>query len=49
MTDAMPEQFVDLDELAEGKAAKLAEASLDVVDEQLMPDWPGRPGRAGWR
>jgi transposase-like protein len=47
MTDAMPEQFVDLDELAEGKVAKPAEASLDAVDEQLIARLAGKAREGG--
>ena len=45
MTDVMPEQAVDLDELAGGEPCRRP-AGLDAVDEQLIARLAGR-ARAG--
>ncbi len=46
MTDVMPEQLVDLDEVAGGETSAPASAGLDAVDEQLIAQLAGR-ARAG--
>jgi transposase-like protein len=47
MTDVMPEELVDLDELADGEAARPADSSLDAVDEQLIDRLVGRAREGG--
>ena len=47
MTDVMPEELVDLDELAEEEAAGPAGSSLDAVDEQLIDRLVGRAREGG--
>ena len=47
MTDVMPEELVDLDELADEEAARPADSSLDAVDEQLIDRLVGRAREGG--
>src|SRR6186713_1262929 len=47
MTDVMPEELVDLDEIADGEAARPADSSLDAVDEQLIDRLVGRAREGG--
>jgi transposase-like protein len=47
MTDVMPEELVDLDELVDGEAARPADSSLDAVDEQLIDRLVGRAREGG--
>jgi hypothetical protein len=47
MTDVMPEELVDLDELAGGEAVRPADSSLDAVDEQLIDRLVGRAREGG--
>ena len=46
MTDVMPEQLVDLDELTGGETTPANTTGLDAVDEQLIAQLAGR-ARAG--
>ena len=46
MTDVMPEQLVDLDELTGGEITPANTTGLDAVDEQLIAQLAGR-ARAG--
>jgi hypothetical protein len=49
MTDVMPEQFVDLDQVGGGgPAAPMTRVWTRWMSNSLL-DWPGRPVRAGWR
>ena len=47
MTNVMPGELVDLDELADGEAARPADSSLDAVDEQLIDRLVGRAREGG--
>lgn len=43
MTDVMPEQLVDLDELTGGEITPTNTTGLDAVDEQLIAQLAGHP------
>jgi putative transposase len=47
VTDVMPEQLVDLDEVGGGEPAPLATEGLDVVDEQLIARLAGKAREGG--
>jgi putative transposase len=47
MTDVMPEQLVDLDEVGGGEPATPATEGLDAVDEQLIARLTGKAREAG--
>ena len=47
MTDVMPEQLVDLDELTGGETTPANTTGLDAVDEQLIAQLAGRACAGG--
>jgi putative transposase len=49
MTDVMPEQLVDLDELTGGETTPANTTGLDAVDEQLIAQLAGRARAGGLR
>jgi putative transposase len=47
MTDAMPEQLVDLDEVGGGDPVRPSTDALDAVDEQLIARLAGKAREGG--